>query len=216
MKTQFSHPQHLVSAALAGLYGFLPSGMPLFGSLAQQYRSEAALPSPAVGISPETLMTKDALAEIAAGNIPDLGKLCLDLHAAIDRPGSSGSALQFVPVLDAMATLKPGAIKRLLNHPKRKHVLVDNKLFKAVLIRWEPGQFSGIHGHPKGGCVFKVLKGKLQEKRYGAGIPHRLLSTGEFFGGSMAYIDDSLAYHAVGNPYEAPAISLHVYTYGKG
>lgn len=30
----------------------------------------------------------------------------------------------------------------------------------------------------------------------------------------MAYIDDEMAYHAVGNPFDEPAISLHAYTSG--
>lgn len=39
-----------------------------------------------------------------------------------------------------------------------------------------------------------------------------LLAVSNFNNTAMAYIDDEMAYHAVGNPFDEPAISLHAYT----
>ena len=72
-----------------------------------------------------------------------------------------------------------------------------------------------MHGHAQGGCVFKVLKGSVQEKRYTPDAEQKLLATSRFEEQAMAYIDDEMAYHAVGNPFDEPAISLHVYTPGR-
>ena len=71
-----------------------------------------------------------------------------------------------------------------------------------------------IHGHPAGGCVFKVLQGTIEEKRYTSTINPELIAISKYQKGNMAYIDDQMAYHAVGNPFSTSAISLHVYTPG--
>jgi predicted metal-dependent enzyme (double-stranded beta helix superfamily) len=98
-----------------------------------------------------------------------------------------------------------------LKNPETRHVLISDHLFELVLIHWKPGKVSDIHGHPGGGCLFKVLQGKLEEVRYTPEKSPRLIATASYRSGSMAYIDDRIAYHQVGNPYGSSAISLHVY-----
>jgi predicted metal-dependent enzyme (double-stranded beta helix superfamily) len=90
------------------------------------------------------------------------------------------------------------------------HVLIRNKFIKVVLIHWKPGTESSLHGHPGGGCVFKVLHGQLREKRY---VPatEKLMKVNKFQQGNTAYIDDKRAYHIVGNPFQSSAISIHAY-----
>lgn len=161
------------------------------------------------------LLMEAAVAEIAKGNIPDLSRVCLDLFHTFLLPDAPYSALQFLPVLKALSRPNLTAINRFMKNPATRHVLVQNDWLKVVLIHWKPGEFSGIHGHPRGGCVFKVLKGKVEEKRYSPDKAQRLLAVSTFQSGSMAYIDDNMAYHAVGNPFGTSAISLHVYTPGK-
>ena len=90
--------------------------------------------------------------------------------------------------------------------------LLDNHLAKVVLIHWPPGKVSSIHGHPTGGCMFKVLSGSVEELRYTPSESPKLLAKSTYHPGSMAYLDDRLGYHAVGNPFEESAVSLHVYT----
>jgi predicted metal-dependent enzyme (double-stranded beta helix superfamily) len=106
-------------------------------------------------------------------------------------------------------------LQHFIKNRETRHVLVENKLITIVLIHWKPGKVSGIHGHPKGGCVFKVLQGKLEELRYSADASQKLLSSNGYRTGSIAYIDDRLGYHAVGNPFGSSAVSLHAYTPGK-
>ena len=106
------------------------------------------------------------------------------------------------------------AFKRFINGQQQSYVLVQNELIKVILIRWKPGEFSKVHGHPNGGGVFKVLQGRLEEKRYAPGTTTRPLAISRFKKGSMAYIDDDIAYHAVGNPFDTTAISFHAYTAG--
>lgn len=197
---------------------FRPSrdGMPqpqTFSSSDRLQHPEPAVPSATVRKS--RLLTREAIDEIARGSIPDMTRVCFDLFDTFLQPDAPYAAFQFIPVLKALNAIDRAAAKRFMKNPVTRHVLVDNALLKVVLIHWEPGVYSGIHGHPKGGCVFKVLKGSLEEKRYGTGKAHRPLAVSTFKSGSMAYIDDNMAYHAVGNPFDKPAISLHVYTPGK-
>lgn len=163
---------------------------------------------------PLPLLTKEATWEINRGSIPNLIQVCQDLNRTFLKQSPPYTALQFIPVLKKLAGIDPAETVRFLNNPKTSHILVQNALFKAVLIHWPPGKFSSIHGHAMGGCVFKVLQGSLEEKRYSTDGSQQLLAVSTFQRGSMAYIDDDMAYHAVGNPFNTSAISLHVYTPG--
>ena len=162
-----------------------------------------------------SLLTDEALSEIAQGGIPDLRRVCLDLYNTFLKPADTYSAVQFIPVLKQLEALDSVEAKRFIHNPVTKHVLVNNPLLKVVLLHWKPGASSNIHGHPAGGCVFKVLKGRLREKRYTPDAAQRLISVSTLQSEGIAYIDDDMAYHAVGNPYGASAISLHIYTPGR-
>lgn len=167
------------------------------------------------GVSPSGLLTQEAFAEIMQGTILDMEKVCYDLYNTFRHQNAPYSALQFIPVLKELNFNSPWMARKFFENPKTNHVLVRNDLLKVVLIHWKPGKQSSVHGHAQGGCVFKVLHGKLQEKRFSPDPAQELLAVSTFKKESMAYIDDDMAYHAVGNPFDKPAISLHVYTPGK-
>ncbi len=165
-------------------------------------------------ITRESLLTPKTNGQMALGMLPDLWDVCLDLFATFFTNEAPYSALQFVPVLKALQLIDEEQIRRFINNPETNHVLIQNDLLKVVLIHWKPGKISSIHGHPSGGCVFKVLRGQLEELRYTTDSSPELLSSSTYLAGSMAYIDDKMGYHAVGNPFNSPALSLHAYTPG--
>lgn len=162
----------------------------------------------------DQLLTSKTLYQMAAGQLPDLWKVCMELHSTFSSNHAPYSAMQFVPVLNQINLLDKKQLNSFLANEETNHVLIQNEWLKAVLIHWKPGKQSNIHGHPEGGCVFKVLHGKLEEKRYDSTTESKLLGISTLQQGGMAYIDDTMAHHAVGNPFESPAISLHVYTPG--
>lgn len=164
------------------------------------------------GASPSSLLTYEACLELSLGAIPDLEQVCYDLYHTFLEQRAPYSAMQFIPVLKKLNAIGREEAERFLKNPQGSHILVQNALIKIVLIHWRPGKVSSIHGHPKGGCVFKVLQGSLEEKRYSPDESKRLLAASTVHSGGMAYIDDNMAYHAVGNPFNTSAISLHVYT----
>jgi cysteine dioxygenase len=89
-----------------------------------------------------------------------------------------------------------------------------------MLLCWNPGRESPIHNHPCNGCWLKVLQGSIKETRYvenddvsgdGNG-PLRCISDHDHEVGQIAFIEDSMGYHKVGNPSNVePAVTLHLY-----
>ena len=80
------------------------------------------------------------------------------------------TAIQFLPALRAFTLNDQEEIDNFLNNPETNHVIVRNDLIKIVLIRWDPGAECNIHGHSDGGCVLKVLKGKIMEMGNGNSV----------------------------------------------
>lgn len=166
-------------------------------------------------INLENLLTPNAYFQMVTGQIPELWNICNDLYHILENSNSPVSALQFVPALQKIHSLDANQVKRFLKNPETRQVIVDNRYLKVVLIHWKAGKVSSIHGHPSGGCVFKILQGKLEELRYTPEESPKLLSSNSYRSGSMTYIDDRMGYHQVGNPFGTSAISLHIYTTGK-
>ena len=160
------------------------------------------------------LLTAEARGQMIKREIPDLLEVCDKLQYSFENHSAPYNALQFSSILSSVKDLSAFELGNFLNNPQSNHVLIDNDLLKVVLIRWEPGKVSSIHGHPAGGGVYKVLFGSIEEMRYTTGESPQLLSVSQYHKGSMSYIDDTLGFHAVGNPFKTPAISLHAYTYG--
>ena len=149
--------------------------------------------------------------QMATGRIPDLSDFCLEVAEMVNHTINLSSARQFIPVMQKLHTLDIAQVKRFIKNPENRHVLMSNDRFEVVLIHWKPGKASDVHGHASGGCVFKLLQGKLEEIRYTPERSPKLLSMNSMRSGDMAYIDDRMAYHQVGNPYGTSAISVHVY-----
>ena len=101
--------------------------------------------------------------------------------------------------------------RELADRTLARHTVIVYEFIKIVLIHWAPGKYSRKHPHPGSGGVIKVLKGSLEEKRYHRDEPRKLLSHSTYHKDAIAYIDDHMGYHAVGNPFETSAISLHAY-----
>jgi hypothetical protein len=149
--------------------------------------------------------------QMAEGILPDLREFCLTLAESMSGAVAPTSAKEFVPELDTLPELDENAIKGLLKSPETRHVLVSGERLEIVLNLWKPGKASDIHGHPSGGCLFTLLYGKAEEVRYSPQSSKKLLGFASYRPGDMAYIDDGMAFHQVGNPYGRPALSIHIY-----
>ena len=166
--------------------------------------------------SKSSILTDEAREAISAGIIPNLEPVCSELMRIFFMETGTINATRFLPVLQRLDFRDPQTFSRFEKGGVKSYVLVLNKYLKVVLIRWEPGHYGSVHGHASGGCVFKVLQGQLEERRYAPVIDGELVSVSQYRTGSMTYLDDHMAYHAVGNVSRGSAYSLHVYTPGKG
>lgn len=101
----------------------------------------------------------------------------------------------------------------------------DHVTYTLLVLCWNQGQCSPIHDHPCDGCWMRVLEGQVQECRYQpqkggtAGSDDAaaaaLVGTSDetYTAGDLAFIDDNLGYHKVGNPSATvPAVTLHLYS----
>ena len=52
-------------------------------------------------------------------------------------------------------------IKMDINKNYYKNCVYKNELYDIYIVSWMPNKKSTIHDHPKNGCLFKVLKGKI-------------------------------------------------------
>ncbi|CAB9500292.1 Cysteine dioxygenase type 1 [Seminavis robusta] len=98
----------------------------------------------------------------------------------------------------------------------RNLITTDDETFTLMLLCWNPAQESKIHDHPCDGCWLSVLQGQVQECRYeypdddDAGL--KCIADETFSQGQVAFINDSIGLHKVGNPSkDVLAVSLHLY-----
>ena len=87
--------------------------------------------------------------------------------------------------------------------------LLNNGKRLIYLLCWYPNQTSLIHDHPEDGCIFKVLKGQLDETIYEVDKTE----TNPLSVNSYAYRNGNKVLHKVvnGNEY---SVTLHVYPVG--
>lgn len=88
--------------------------------------------------------------------------------------------------------------------------------FELLAICWMPGQKAPIHGHEGEKCWARVESGVLRFTNY------REQSTDDFVDleitsdpkdGNPGFLDGPADIHSVENPFDAPAVSLHLYSH---
>jgi len=156
-------------------------------------------------------LTPASAYQMAAGQLPDLWEVCQAIETRYRELNAPFSAIDFLPVLEQLEPLAGEQAGIFLKNRDTRHVLITNDRMEVVLIHWKPGKASDVHGHGGKGCLFKLLKGKLEELRYTPESSPKLMGFNSYRSGDIAYIDDHTAYHQVGNPYGSSAITLHIY-----
>lgn len=98
------------------------------------------------------------------------------------------------------------------NYTKIQVIPSLSSAYSIYLLNWLPGQSSGIHGHPPGGCIMGMLCGTLEETVYPSCKPSiynkhiRLLTPGK-----IGYINNTIGFHRIANLCSVPCNSLHIY-----
>ena len=90
-------------------------------------------------------------------------------------------------------------------------VYKKNDLMELVIITWDINQDTPKHGHPSGGCIYKVLQGNINEHFYKS-MDSNEKTIHKYSKGNSNYIDNTLGYHVMSNEYQNVCVSLHIYS----
>ena len=85
-----------------------------------------------------------------------------------------------------------------------------DKQFEIYVITWPNKSGSHIHNHSENGCLMKVLRGNLVETLYNKDLIVKGVNT--YSNDEIGYIDNTLGYHSINNPFMDMAVSLHIYS----
>ena len=88
-----------------------------------------------------------------------------------------------------------------------KNIIYQNDSFELILIKWEKGAQTSIHGHPDNGCILKLLEGKLKEEKYNKFNKYKSSELGI---NSVGYMHNNLGTHKIIALEES--YSLHLYS----
>ena len=83
-----------------------------------------------------------------------------------------------------------------------------------MLLCWEPGQGSAIHGHDKQECWVKVIEGEFEECVYTYNNQTRemeLIDEKQITSNEVTYVEQHGHFHKLTNTCKEPAVSLHLY-----
>lgn len=97
-----------------------------------------------------------------------------------------------------------------------RNLLYKSGEFELLAICWQPGQKAPIHGHEGEKCWSRVEEGSLYFTNYcersSLDGSFRLEITSPPTRGGPGYLDGPADIHAVENPFQEPAVTLHLYS----
>lgn len=112
----------------------------------------------------------------------------------------------------------------------RNLVATDHSTFTLMLLCWNKNKASPIHDHAGSECWMRVIRGSVEEHRYGfpspvitntenestsaacSDEPLQLICSRSASTGEAVFINDSIGLHKVGNPsLTEDAVTLHLY-----
>ena len=90
-----------------------------------------------------------------------------------------------------------------------RNTVFINENLELVVITWLPNQHTTFHKHPKNGCIFKVLEGKITENLINLN-DDKINSI--YQKNDISYIDNLIGIHKMNNNFNKRCISLHIYS----
>lgn len=84
--------------------------------------------------------------------------------------------------------------------------------FEFILLCWDKGAITPIHGHDNQNCWVFQVAGSVSEKRYReTSYGFELTNDATLNEGRITYMHDRMGYHTIENISNKPAMTLHVY-----
>lgn len=161
-------------------------------------------------------VTSDRFAPLRAF-VVDLERIC---SGGDDDAAVAGSVKSRLSELIAGRPALPEQTRRTAGECYGRHLLYGDPLgaFEVVVMTWGPGQGTPVHDHGGIWCVEGVIEGVVDVTRYdlvqmvGAGRA-RMESIEVIHAGlgECGALIPPVEYHRIANPYDKPAITVHVY-----
>ncbi|MBR9861027.1 cysteine dioxygenase [bacterium] len=94
-----------------------------------------------------------------------------------------------------------------------RNCVARNENYELILLCWEEGQGTPIHGHNDQECWVYAVQGEFLERRYEMDDDGNLHFAEEsvFTQGNKSYMNDEMGYHELINNTKGRAMSLHLY-----
>lgn len=94
-----------------------------------------------------------------------------------------------------------------------RNCIERNEVFELILICWNPGVCTSVHGHSNQRCWVYQIEGQMTEVRYRPDENGELVECNrlELTPERLVYMDDHMGYHALCNTNGERAMSLHLY-----
>lgn len=95
-----------------------------------------------------------------------------------------------------------------------RNCLYRDAKFELILICWERGQQTAVHGHNGEDCWVYLIEGKMEEVYYSFGEKHFLkkIDSKEFSKNELSFMNDTLGFHKLKNSNPGKSLSLHIYS----
>ncbi|MGD1848330.1 MAG: cysteine dioxygenase family protein [Salibacteraceae bacterium] len=93
-----------------------------------------------------------------------------------------------------------------------RNCIFRNADFEFILLCWQPGAITAIHGHGGQDCWVYQVDGEVQEERFDR-EDNAFISTAKMVlrAGRLSYMNDQMGYHAIQNTSTSRAMTLHIY-----
>ena len=127
--------------------------------------------------------------------------------------------------MNANSNIETNSTLKILSNYKgndwEKYIKLDDKKYSKVkvceensfdmfVITWNKYQQSPIHDHSSNGCIYKIMKGNLEETIFNKKLEwtHRK----NMQENCSTYISDKIGYHSIKNINNDISVSLHIYS----
>ena len=92
-----------------------------------------------------------------------------------------------------------------------RNVIYSNECIEMIIISWNNNQTSGIHDHPRDGCLMKILQGDLDEHIHKNNNNLDIIDIHNCEEGSVGYQEGNDILHNIVNK-NNKTVSLHIYS----
>ena len=94
-----------------------------------------------------------------------------------------------------------------------RNCIFRNAEFELILLCWQPGQGTAIHGHDGEDCWVYLLDGEMEEVCYTIDSQRYLreIHSRKFSAKQLSFMNDRIGFHRLKNINDGRSMSLHIY-----